>query len=309
VELKWTELHLTPEGNRPSQEEYDPWVEIASAAQSGMVMRNTVLGVEVVEFDGKRMPVWVLSFDGIKGIVPLPETGLKVTEPGNGTSERRAFEANLRRMQRYVGRPIHFVVRHIDRETNLVLLSRKQAEEIKRDLTWPKLAVGQVVEAAVKEFGFTGANSNRRAGVAYLDISGVRGILPAAEVSWSWVEDLREEFSLDEVIKVKILELDPAKKEARVSRKALLPDPWEKVSELIRVGGVYAGKVTRVATGADKEGRPRVYCFVRLPNGLDLTAPMPPFGRVEKGSRVNVKVVGIDPQHRRMWGRILPGGR
>lgn len=298
-------MHLAPEGYRPPEAPPDPWLEIVSAAQNRVVMTNTVLGVEVVEFEGKRMPVWVLSFDGIKGMVPLPESGLKIAVPGNGASERRAFEANLRRMQRFVGREIDFLVQHVEKEANLVLLSRKAAEELKRDITWPKLAEGQVVDATVREFGFEGGGVLRRARVAYLDISGVRGVLPASEVSWGWVGDLREELSLDRPLKVKILSLDPEKKEARVSLRQTLPDPWPKVPDFYKVDGVYAGEVTGAGTFSGRDGKQAALVFVRLSEGVDVAAPLPRFALLKKGDRVKVRVTRIDAERRRMYGRLV----
>lgn len=234
MEFKWTKTNLAPTGYRPEGEGHDPWLEIKSAAQSRVLMENTVVGVEVFEVDGNKLPAWVLFFDGIKGLIPLPETGLKVTAAGNGTSEKAAFEANLRRMQHFVGRPVDFLVTNVDRDANLVVLSRKKAEELKREITWPKLRVGQVVEGTVRAFGYVRKGPVRRARVAYLDITGVRGVLPPGEVSWGWVGDLREELKLDEVLKVKITALDPEKKEVTVSRRVLLPDPWPRVPDSTR---------------------------------------------------------------------------
>lgn len=309
MELKWTKMHLAPEGYRPEEEAHDPWLEIISAAQNRVVMENTVLGTEVIQVDGEKIPAWVLSFDGIKGLIPLPETGLKTTAAGNGTSEKAAFEANLRRMQRFVGRPVDFLVTHVDRDANLVVLSRKKAEELKRDITWPKLKVDQVVEGTVREFGYVRKGPLRRARVAYLDITGVRGVLPAGEVSWGWTGDLREELALDQVLKVKITAMDPEKKEVTVSRRLLLPDPWPRVPDLYKVGGVYAGTVSGVDTFAREGGNPVALVFVRLAEGVDLAAPLPPFAVFRRGDRVNVRVTRIDAERRRMGGRIVGGTR
>lgn len=104
---------------------------------------------------------------------------------------------------------------------------------------------------------------------------------------------------------MKILELDREKKEAQVSRRELLPDPWPRVPELYKAGGVYAGVVSGVETFPRRDANPVALLFVRLAEGVDLAAKLPPFGVLKRGDRVSVRVTGIDPERRRMYGRIV----
>ena len=95
--------------------------------------------------------------------------------------------------------------------------------------------------------------------IAY--VQGVRGFIPASQLSTSYVEDLNE--WLNKTIDVKIITVDPEQKRLVLSGRAAQQekDAAEKAAQIeaISVGDIFEGTVEKITTyGA----------FIRLENGL-----------------------------------------
>lgn len=131
------------------------------------------------------------------------------------------------------------VIKEDDGEGN-VLLSKKQADD---ELAWTKLAelmenetvltlkIGGIVNAGV---------------ITYVE--GVRGFIPASQLSTSYVEDLNE--WLNKTVEAKIITVDPEKKRLVLSAKAVamdkaVADRNAKINR-VQVGDVFEGTVDKI---------------------------------------------------------------
>ncbi|RLG10078.1 hypothetical protein DRN73_08840 [Candidatus Pacearchaeota archaeon] len=72
------------------------------------------------------------------------------------------------------------------------------------------------------------------------------GYLPYRELDWKRIDNPSDYLKIDEKIKVKVLNYDPIKEKLKLSIKALLPDPWEEVSQKYKEGQIVKGKVTKI---------------------------------------------------------------
>jgi small subunit ribosomal protein S1 len=104
-------------------------------------------------------------------------------------------------------------------------------------------------------------------------------------------------------LEVYVLRVDREKGRVGLSRKRLLPDPWNVVTERLRVGQVAEGTVTNVAKfgafvdlGEGVEGLVHVS---EMPNGEDTKAGL------ERGSSIAAKVLEIDVDQRRISLSLL----
>ena len=80
------------------------------------------------------------------------------------------------------------------------------------------------------------------------------------------------------------------------SVKQATEDPCEKALRRYTVGNRYVGTVT----GVDTNG-----VFVSMDGGIDCLCTYPDRGRPPRGSRVTLRVLGINHETNRIWGRII----
>lgn len=127
--------------------------------------------------------------------------------------------------------------------------------------------------------------------IAY--VQGVRGFIPASQLSVSYVKDLNE--WLNKTVDVKIITADPEQKRLVLSGRAVEQEKAaaEKAAQIeaVSVGSVFAGTVEKITSyGA----------FIRLENGLSglvhISQMSPkriktPEDVVSTGDSVNVKVI------------------
>src|SRR5207247_1990777 len=139
---------------------------------------------------------------------------------------------------------------------------------------------------------------------------GVRGFLPASLVDIRRVQDL-DEF-LGQELKCKVIELNRSRNNVVLSRRAVLEeerkeqrkqtqnDPWQQVLDKYGEGDVVEGRVTKVVTfGAFVEILPGVEGLVHI-SELAAHHVENPREVVSQGQAVNVKIIEIDGERRRL---------
>ena len=176
---------------------------------------------------------------GVRAFCPFSQLGLRRLEhPEEAVGQSRAFKISQFSEQ---GRNI--VVSH------RALLEEEQARQ--REQLRETLQVGQVVRGtvtSVRDFG------------AFIDIGGLEGLLPIAEVSYGRVEDLHSVLQVGQELEVAIKALDWEGNRFSFSLRDTLADPWSKVGSVYVEGMTCTGTVARLATfGA----------FVTLEEGID----------------------------------------
>jgi ribosomal protein S1 len=283
----------------------DPWPELYECMRSGRRVDARVVGVEGRGEDCR----YVLDLGGVRGYLPLREAGDGL--PPDPVAAVGTFLACR--------------VVACDRRQGTCLLERRSLVEEMARATWAELeeACREVLALREKEKELEREDSvlaraelrrlrlripevapSWRAVVrwvsrsrAVVDLGGVAGVLPRVEVSWSPPEHVREALKPGDCLVVKVIGLEPAERQAVVSRRWALPDPWQGADQRYRRGGVYEGKVLRQVS----EGRALV---VELEPGLGILVQSPP-GGLGVGASVLVEVRGIDVAERRGSGRIV----
>jgi small subunit ribosomal protein S1 len=242
-----------------------------STLAEGMVVEARVLEVNK---GGVTVDV-----NGIRGFMPISQIDLYRVEDA----------------AQFVNQRLLCIITDADpTEKNLVVSRRalleKEREE-QREKVWAELAEGQVRTAIVRnirEFG------------AFVDLGGVDALLPISEMSWRRVEDPNTIVQTGQSIKVAILRIDQEKRKVSVTLKQLEVSPWESIQEKYPPGQIVPGTVTRVADfGA----------FVELEPGMEGLIHISELARnkvwrvkdvVQEGQAVQVKVLSVDPQQRRI---------
>ena len=142
----------------------------------------------------------------------------------------------------YVDKTMEFKVVKINQEFRNVVVSHKaliEAElEAQKQVIMSKLEKGQILEGTVKNITSYGV---------FVDLGGVDGLIHITDLSWGRVNHPEEIVSLDEKIRVVILDFDDAKKRIALGLKQLAPHPWEALDPNLKVGDHVKGKVVVMA--------------------------------------------------------------
>jgi len=172
-----------------------------------------------------------------------------------------------------------------------VLLEEEQEKRFKETLE--RLKPDLVCEGKITKLADFGA---------FIDIGGVEGMVHISEISHARIKHPSEILKTGQQVKVKVMKVE-ADKEGRpkisLSMKALEPDSWEKGLGF-EEGQIVYGKVSKVTDfGAFIEVAPGVDGLVHI-SEISYERISHPSQFLHEGDRVNVLVMGIDHETRRI---------
>jgi len=185
-----------------------------------------------------------------------------------------------------VGDKIKVKIIDYDKEKEKISLSIKQFSPNPWENIKEKYSIGDEVEGKVikiKDFG------------AFIEIEeGLNGLLHISEMAWAYVKNPSELVSEGEVLKLRILEIEPEKKKISLGLKQLLTNPWEDVKKKYSIGAVVEGKITQVTSyGANVELEAGVSGTVHL-SEIDWEYVDRPSAIFKKYMVLPLKVIKID---------------
>ena len=166
----------------------------------------------------------------------------------------------IRDYDQFVNQNIDCKIVKINQEFRNVVVSHKallEAEqEAKRAELISKLEKGQVLEGVVKNITNYGV---------FVDLGGVDGLIHITDLSWGRVNHPEEVVSLDEKIKVVVLDFNETQKRIALGLKQLTPHPWDSLDANLKEGDKVKGKVILIADyGAFVEIEPGVEGLVHV---------------------------------------------
>ena len=166
----------------------------------------------------------------------------------------------IRDYDQFVNQNIDCKIVKINQEFRNVVVSHKallEAEqEAKRAELISKLEKGQVLEGVVKNITNYGV---------FVDLGGVDGLIHITDLSWGRVNHPEEVVSLDEKIKVVVLDFNETQKRIALGLKQLTPHPWDNLDANLKEGDKVKGKVILIADyGAFIEIEPGVEGLVHV---------------------------------------------
>jgi len=145
-----------------------------------------------------------------------------------------------------VGDTIKVKIIEYNKENKKISMSIKQFSPDPWKNVKEKYSIGDEIEGKVikiLDFG------------AFIEIEeGLNGLLHISEMAWAYVKNPSELISEGEVLKLRILEIEPEKKKISLCLKQLLANPWEDVKIKYPIGAIVEGKITQVTSyGANVE--------------------------------------------------------
>lgn len=188
---------------------------------------------DILALYDKQDVVKVKILRRIKGGMVVDLMGIEAFLPGSQIDVRpvRDFDA-------WVGKNIEVRVVKVNHPSENVVVSHKvlleEALSEQRTQIMSRLEKGLVLEGVVKAISDFGV---------FVDLGGVDGLVHITDLSWGRVTHPSEVVSLDETVKVVVLEFDEEKKRISLGMKQLTPHPWDTIGEKYEKGTKVTGKV------------------------------------------------------------------
>lgn len=226
--------------------------------------------------------------DGLAGFVPLSHL---IDMAGREKEENHSLEE-------YLGRLLKVKVIECVPEDERIIFSERAAlsEPGKRVELFHTLASGMQVRGTVTNVTDFGV---------FIDLGGVEGLIHISELSWGRVAHPGHLVRVGEEIDVQVLDISAERCRVALSRKCLLPNPWQNAMEMFPQGSIVPGTVTNVLSyGA----------FASLDVGVEglIHATEMPLGEGQSprdllavGQRLDLRVLHVDPSHQRLGFSML----
>ncbi|NVM03421.1 MAG: 30S ribosomal protein S1 [Candidatus Helarchaeota archaeon] len=227
----------------------------------------------------------------IKGGIVVDLNGIDAFLPGSQIDVKpiRDFDA-------FIGQTLPFKIVKVNNLRKNIVVSRRaliegdQAEQKEKILK--KIEKGKVMEGTVKNITDFGV---------FVDLGGADGLLHITDLSWGRVSHPSEIVSLDEKIKVMILDFDDNKERISLGLKQLTPHPWEKIDEKYQIGQRVKGKAVSITDYG---------VFVELEKGIEGLVHISemswtqhikhPSKFISLGEELEVVILNIDKQEKKI---------
>ena len=202
----------------------------------------------------------------------------------------------IERAEDYIDRSFAFkVIEYGDQGRNVILSARAVLEEQRqqereqlKDLLREGMQVRGTV-TSIRDFG------------AFVDIGGVDGLIPIAELAWGQTDRVEDVLHHGQQVEVIIKRLDWDHERISLSLRETLANPWDTVTQRYPAGSVHQGTISRLtAFGA----------FVTLEPGIDglLHISKLSVGKrihhprevVSVGQEMTVKIESVDVNQKRL---------
>jgi small subunit ribosomal protein S1 len=241
-----------------------------------------------VEISGTNRGGVLAPFGRLQGFIP--NSHLTRLPRGASNEQRDQLKSDL------VGETVTVMVIEVNPRRRRLILSERVAAGRRRQEILQELHEGAIrtgVISNIVDFG------------AFIDLGGVDGLLHISEISWDHVNHPKDVLSVGEEVEVYVLDVDRERERIALSRKRLLPDPWETVTADLHRGDVIEGDVTHVTdfgafvdVGNGVEGLVHVS---EMPGGEDMLTSLVP------STTVKVKILYVDPLQQRISLRLEDG--
>ncbi len=255
------------------------WIEAEALLASGQIFEGEVIGYNK---GGVIVP-----YGRIRGFVPISH--LSDVTPGMGERRRQQRLARLR------GEMIGVKIIEVDRQRHRLVMSQREAQK-----EWEEKKRGELMETLKPGDIRSGRVSGMRDFGAFVDLGGADGLVHISELSWHRIDHPREVVKLGDEVEVYVLGVDQESGRISLSRKKLLPNPWDTVAQRYAQNQLIEGKVTRILDyGAFAEIEPGVEGLLHV-SQLSRNPVEDPRSVVKEGEVHLLRIVSIDQKRQRI---------
>lgn len=246
---------------------------------------------DILSLYEKQEVVKVKILRRIKGGMVVDLMGIEAFLPGSQIDVRP-----VRDFDSWVGKTIEVKVVKVNHPSENVVVSHKvlleEALSEQRSQIMSKLEKGLVLEGVVKAISDFGV---------FVDLGGVDGLVHITDLSWGRVTHPSEVVSLDETVKVVVLEFDEEKKRISLGMKQLTPHPWDTIGEKYEKGTKVTGKVVSLTDyGAFIEIEKGIEGLIHISEMSWTQHVKHPSQVVSMGQVVDAIVLNIDKENKKL---------
>ena len=200
--------------------------------------------------------------------------------------------------EEYVGLRSKFYIERIYGDNNRVniVLSRRawleEQTEKNRNKFFSEVTIGDEVEGTVKSFTSFGA---------FIDLGGFDGLLHINDMSWGHVTRPKDYVKKGDVVRLKVIRMDPDVQKINLSLRHMTSDPWESFEERYYVDQVIHGTVTKLTDfGAFVELEEGIEGLIHISEMSWVQRINHPREILEPGQAVEAKILDYDIQSGRV---------
>lgn len=266
--------------------------ELLVSINKGLEQKDWTRAEELVETEETlELPVCgynkgglLVQFGQLEGFVP--NSHVPDLRYGGAHAELESIKA------RRVGETLLVKVLEVDQERRRLIFSAKAAHKEHRRRKLEELEIGSTITGRVANIVNYGA---------FVDIGGgVSGLLHVSELAWHRVEHPSKVLNVGDEIEVEIQEVDVDRERVSLSRKAVMPNPWDTIEKRHNIGDLITGRVTNIEDfGAFVEVQKGVVGLVHV-SEIDIFGPATIQDIVHPGDEVLVRIIDIDPYEERL---------
>ncbi|WP_172189607.1 30S ribosomal protein S1 [Lentilactobacillus kribbianus] len=218
------------------------------------------------------------------------DAGVRGFIPASMISDRFVEDLN-----QFKGQELEVEIIEIDPASNRLILSHKAIVQEEKAANKAKLMEtikdGDVMEGTVARLTNFGA---------FVDLGGVDGLVHVSEISYERVNKPSDVLKAGQKVTVKVLSVDFDRDRISLSIKQTLPEPWDGIEDKAPAGAVLEGTVKRLTDfGAFVEVFPGVEGLVHI-SQIAHEHIATPADKLTTGEKVQVKVLSVDPERRRL---------
>ena len=238
------------------------WHEIHNAYRTRRILTGQLGGIE--QTDNGRT-ITIVDYKGFRIVIPLKEMMIIVGRSPSGQEYKELMLRQNKLLGNMLGAEIDFIVKGIDSKTRSVVASRKEAMLRKRQIFYLDTDVegmyriydNRIVQARVIAVAEKAVR---------IEAFGVECSILARDLSWDWIGDAHERFSVGDQVLVRILSVRRDSLEdigIKADIKSVSQNTSHDNLKKCRVQSKYAGRVTDVHKGV---------VYIRLSNGVNAVA-------------------------------------
>lgn len=286
----WDILTLDARGEAETQAQREDiiWHEIHNAYRTHRILSGVLSGIEKTDA-GKTIAA--VDHKGFRIVIPLKEMVPDFPQNTYGAAYDELILRYQKILNNMLGAEVDIIVKGIDAKSRTVVASRREAMLKKQQIYYwgtdsdgrYRICDGRVVEARVIAVAEK---------VIRVEVFGVETSILARDLSWDWVGDAHDRYSVGDQVLVRVLEIDRTDSEhinIRADVKSVSGGSRNDNLRKCRVQGKYAGKVTHIHKGV---------VYIRLNNGANAIAHSC-YDRRRPGRKddVSFAVTHLDEEH------------
>ena len=200
----------------------EDWLRAEGLLESGETIKATVI-------DENRGGLLV-EFGHLRGFIPNSHLTLSAGPRGSQLQETKSA---------MVGEELELAVIEVNQRRRRLILSKRAVDRRRRGELLKELNAGEVRHGIVRSIVDFGA---------FVDLGGVDGLVHVSELAHHHVAHPSDVLSVGDELDVYVLDVDQERERVSLSRKRMLPDPWDEVTESLHPGDIVNGTATNIVS-------------------------------------------------------------